>query len=85
MFIISCAQLGLVLNYLTAEKIGENPVFHGVISLPCWSCVGSLLLRLKMREYLGMEEKTIYDVLSGLFCICCVQCQLYNEVKERGL
>ncbi len=84
-FLTSCLCCGFVLNYLVAEKIGQNALLHGLLALPCWPFVGTIPLRMRTRTFLGVDDNRMDDVLCGLFCWPCAQCQMYNELKERGV
>ncbi len=85
-FCLGAFRCDFVLNYLTAEIIGDeeqNPLGMACLSVVCPS-MAATLLRMKIRRFFGMEEDPIVDVFYGTCCTPCVSCQTYNEVKERG-
>ncbi len=94
---LSALGFGFALNYLATDKMHyhdqgkeggvgflDHPLGMGVLSLLCpWA--GAICMRMRVRKFFDMEEDHVDDILCGLCCTPCVNCQTYNEVKERGL
>ncbi len=85
------AFCGWSLVYLTARRIGVGAVRHGgdsAVGLAGLSVVcpglAATLTRVDVRNYYRMQRHPVRDVLCGFCCTPCVNCQTYNEVKERG-
>ena len=76
--------LPCVLTALTAKRLGESPWLYcfGVATFVCPMMVA---LRVKARQRLGIDGDVRDDaVLSSPCCVFCSNCQVANEMREKG-
>ena len=66
-----------ILNYLTAEKIGQNGILFFILTI-CLPWPTAVLLRIKVRQAKGMRDNLLMDVLCGYCLPGCVYCQMAN-------
>lgn len=71
MFYVACATSGLIYGVIAA--------FIGV------PCIMSCSYRTKMRSRYGLLETPAPDWVTHCFCEWCALCQVYRELKTRGL
>ena len=69
--------------YRDAEALNKSGIFCGLISC-FFPCIPTFLLRGEAREKYGIEGSTCGDAMCSFFCNRCVQCQIGNEIEERG-
>merc|ERR1712083_728200 len=74
---------GLCLMMQNADNLGENMWLYCLMS--CFTpCIPMLLLRGKARERYNIEGSTCEDVGTVLCCGHLANCQLAQEIQERG-
>jgi Cys-rich protein (TIGR01571 family) len=67
----------------SAEKIGEGGLLMGVLA--CFvPCVALTLLRGTARAKYDIDGSLGEDALMSWCCGACLNCQLANEIKDRG-
>merc|ERR1711982_260329 len=69
--------------YRDAEALNKSGLLCGLLSCIV-PCIPTMLLRSEAREKYGIEGSTAGDAVAAFCCTPCVQCQVGNEIEERG-